>query len=243
MQVAYGSVYRTLYETHWWWRARERWLLSVLRRYRPPEGWRAILDVGCGDGLFFDRLLDLAEVVEGVESDARLVDRAGPHGHRITVAAFDSTFQPGRCYSLVLMLDVLEHLHDPLAAVRHAVTLLEPDGLIVITVPAFMTLWTTHDVLNHHVTRFTRRRLLALTRDAALDAEEARYFFHWMYPAKLAVRALERTMRPQPKPPRVPPHWLNRALYALSRLEQRLLGALPIPFGSSLLLVARKGAG
>ncbi|HEX6536148.1 MAG TPA: hypothetical protein VF041_16235, partial [Gemmatimonadaceae bacterium] len=81
---------------------------------------------------------------------------------------------------------------------------------------------------------------LALAARANLRVEYARYFFHWMYPAKLAQRAMERITHPAPRPPRVPAPWINRSLYALSVLEQRALGALPIPFGSSLLLVGRR---
>ncbi|HEX6533404.1 MAG TPA: class I SAM-dependent methyltransferase, partial [Gemmatimonadaceae bacterium] len=158
----YGRQYRALYERHWWWRARERWIVRALECHRPAHGWGAALDVGCGDGLFFDRLAALGCTVDGVENDAALVDPEGPHRARITVGPFDERFQPGTRYSLVLMLDVLEHLRDPLGALRHAVSLLEPGGVFLATVPAFLALWTTHDVLNQHVTRYTRRRLLAL---------------------------------------------------------------------------------
>src|SRR2546426_4518668 len=60
--------YTTLFRSrrHWWWRARERLILDVLRRLRPGAGWSAILDVGCGDGLFFERLAEFGPV-EGVE--------------------------------------------------------------------------------------------------------------------------------------------------------------------------------
>src|ERR1051326_7977069 len=164
MDSQYGRHYRDLYQRHWWWRARERLILDVLRAHRPASGWRNVLDVGCGDGLFFDALaqLDGVTLVEGVEPDASLVSRDGPHYDRIHVAPFDARFQPGRRYSLVLMLDVLEHLPDPAAAVSHAISLLEPDGVLLATVPAFMSLWTRHDELNHHYTRYTEQTFRAM---------------------------------------------------------------------------------
>lgn len=240
MLSEYATAYRELYERHWWWRARERWILRALRIHRPAGGWRSILDVGCGDGLMFDRLLELGRSVEGVETDATLVDPSGPHRDRITLGSFDSTFQPGKRYSLILMLDVLEHLGDPAAALRHAVSLLDHDGVFLATVPAFMSLWTNHDVLNQHVTRYTRSELHALAAAARLQLDDARYFFHWTYPAKIAVRALEALSHSRPIPPHVPPQWINRWLYAASVLEQQLLGWLPIPFGSSILFVGHR---
>ena len=66
-----------------------------------------------------------------------------------------------------------------------------------------------------------------------------RYFFHWLFPAKLAVRLWEAVFPRSPAPPGLPPRWINAALYALARGEQRVLGRLSPPFGSSLMLVAR----
>ena len=99
MDTDYGARYRGLYERHWWWRARERVILDALREHRPPNGGlRAVLDVGCGDGLFFDALLALegVEIVEGVEPEEALVSANGPHRNRIRVTSFDADFEPGR---------------------------------------------------------------------------------------------------------------------------------------------------
>jgi 2-polyprenyl-3-methyl-5-hydroxy-6-metoxy-1,4-benzoquinol methylase len=237
----YGARYRDLYERHWWWRARERVILDTLHTHRPAAGLRTVLDVGCGDGLFFDTLgaVEGVELVEGVEPAAALVSPDGPHRERIHVAPFDARFEPARRYSAVLMLDVLEHLAEPEAALRHALSLLEPGGVFVATVPAFMALWTRHDDLNHHFTRYTTRSFGALAAAAGMRVDEMRYFFRWTAAAKLATRVVEAIVPGEPRPPTVPPAPINRALYALSRIEERLLGGLPVPFGTSLLVVGR----
>jgi SAM-dependent methyltransferase len=239
----YGAQYRDLFQRHWWWRARERVILATLERHRPRAGWGNVLDVGCGDGLFFDALagLDGVTLVEGVEPAAALVSPDGPHRGRIHVAPFDDTFNVGRRYSLILMLDVLEHLEAPAKALRHAVSLLEPDGVFVATVPAFMSLWTRHDDLNHHYTRYDNASMDALTREAGLRVIESRYFFHWTAGAKLLTRLKERLVPGAPSAPAVPPAPVNGALYALSRAEELMLGSFPVPFGSSLLVVGKRG--
>lgn len=238
MDPEYSQKYRQLYEQHWWFRAREDAIVEVLRRKQPPRGWGAILDVGCGDALFFDRLLQFGEV-EGVEPDGAVVS-PGPYRERIHVRPFDETFQPGKQYSLILMLDVLEHLAEPARALRHALTLLTPSGTVIATVPAFPSLWTNQDVINHHFRRYTRRSFRQLAEQSGLRIEAERYYFQWICPLKLAARAVENVFRLKPRVPRIPPRWINQPLYLLCRIERKTLGALPVPFGNSLMVVGGK---
>jgi 2-polyprenyl-3-methyl-5-hydroxy-6-metoxy-1,4-benzoquinol methylase len=240
MDSEYGRQYRALYERHWWWRAREAVILRTLRELLPSRraGKARILDVGCGDGLFFEKLAEFGDV-EGVEADAALVSDS-PNRARITIGPFDARYQSGHRFRVILMLDVLEHLDDPVAALRHAGSLLEPDGILLATVPAFRALWTTHDAINQHRTRYTRRTLSAVAAAAGLRVSHMEYFFHWTFPAKMLQRGLERIVRPHPAPPRVPPAPINVALYTASRLEYALLRPLHLAFGSSLLMVARR---
>ena len=149
MDREYAGAYRELYGNHWWWRARESLILAELRRRLPPVAQkpRALLDVGCGDGLFFDKLAEFGDV-DGVEADPSLVDPCGPHAERIHIGPFGADFRPCRRYDLILMLDVVEHLPDAEAGLRRAAELLNDDGLLIVTVPAFNALWTAHDDFN-----------------------------------------------------------------------------------------------
>jgi len=240
MDPEYARIYRELHERHWWWRAREALILERLRRLRPAAGFGAILDVGCGDGLWFERLCDFGDP-EGLEPDAAVVSEERRRRFTYHLCPFDDAFDPGKRYGLIVMLDVLEHLPDEGSALRLAARLLRPDGVLVLTVPAFRLLWTAHDDLNHHRTRYTRAELVGALRDAGFSLRSARYFFHWLFPVKLLVRAKERLRGDEPRPPGLPPPRLNRLLYLACRLEQRTWGRLGLPFGSSLLAVALPG--
>jgi SAM-dependent methyltransferase len=236
----YAAHYRRLYEQHWWWRARERIILTHLERLTPPGGFGPILDVGCGDGLFLEKLTALGDP-EGVEEDASLVTAAGRARGPIHVGPFDASFRPGRRYALILLLDVLEHLRDDRACVRHALDLLAPQGTIVITVPAFRILWTAHDDVNRHVTRYTKATLGRLAADTGLRIDHAEYLFQWTALLKLAVRAKEAVWRREPGLPPVPGRIVNGALRAAAVAEHALLHRLPLPFGSSLLAIGGRG--
>ncbi|MGD8322360.1 MAG: class I SAM-dependent methyltransferase [Gemmatimonadota bacterium] len=239
MDTLYGEAYRRLYERHWWWRARERVVLRELDEIRPAQGWRHALDVGCGDGLLFPRLQAYADTVEGIEPDHRLVSEPVRPDGTIHVRRFDATFTSDRRYDLVLFLDVLEHLPDAESAVAHAATLMASGGVVLVTVPAWRHLWTSHDVLNHHVRRYTRDDLVALL-SPTFTVDKARHFFRWVHPAKVVQRLMEAVRPRLPAPPVIPPAPLNGTMYAMSRLEEMALRWSRLPVGSSLLAVARK---
>jgi SAM-dependent methyltransferase len=232
----YAARYRELYERHWWWRARETYIVSQLEGLLSEDVATDILDVGCGDGLMFEVLSRFGRV-EGVEIDASIVSETGPWADRIFVQPFDETFDVGRRYGLILMLDALEHIPDPGRSLRRAVELLDDDGVVIVTVPAFNGLWTSHDDLNAHVARFTHKSLGALAERSGARIISSSYFFQWLAPVKLVVRAKEAVFAPRNPNPRIPPAWINATLIRLSRLEQSTVSRLPIPFGSSLFAV------
>ena len=170
-----------------------------------------------------------------MEPDESLISADSEQASRIFVQPFDEQFQPGKSYQLVLMLDVLEHLPDAEGALRHALSLLEPDGTLLITVPAFRALWTQHDVLNKHYTRYTRKEFLELAEQSEAQVDECRYFYHWLFPLKLAVRAKETCLASKPSSPQVPSKLVNRLFYGISRAEDAISFTDSLPFGSSLM--------
>lgn len=230
---AYADRYRELFNRHWWWRARETVILRTLRRLRTARGAR-LLDVGCGGGVFFPRLTEFG-TVEGVEPDPRLLSNDPAINERIHVGLFDASFRPAHRFDVVLMLDVLEHLDDPEAALRRGLGLLADRGVVLITVPAFPVLWTSHDTLNEHRRRYTKRTMRALAAACGMRLDHMEYFFHWTVPVKLGQRVFEAIHRGAPRSPVVPHAAINTSLRLLSKAEYLTLRNLRLPFGSSLL--------
>jgi SAM-dependent methyltransferase len=227
----YAAVYGKLYERHWWWRARERFLLDRLQADVERAPNRRILDVGCGDALFFDELSAFGRV-EGVEPDGDILSD-GRWRTAIHVGTL-SSFTPEVAYDWILMLDVLEHLPDAHSTLRRARELAGKDASLFVTVPAFQSLWTRHDDLNHHHARYTRSSLEPLLAGTGWQGVEWRYLFHWLAPVKLLVKLKEMLLTGDPEIERVPPPPLNLLAYSVSMLEQHLLSGLRIPFGTSL---------
>lgn len=238
MDAEYTAAYARLYREHWWWRVREEILLRKIRHILGSRSPGArILDVGCGAGLFFDALERLGHV-EGIESDRLAVEQAGRWRSRIHIGELDDTFQPDSSFDLILLLDVVEHVDRPDRLLRRAASFLGPAGRIVVTVPAFNWLWTSHDELNHHVERYTAKEMRDLMNDAGLTAIETSYLFQSLLLPKLLVRAKEALTAPAARVPHVPSRAVNIALQAWYRSEYMFAGGLP--FGSSVLAIAQR---
>jgi hypothetical protein len=138
------------------------------------------------------------------------------------------------------MLDVLEHFPDAITRLQKAAELLSEGGRLILTVPAFPCLWSSHDDLNRHFARFTKKTLVALTSSAGLQNLSCQYVFHWIFAIKLLLHFKEQWLGAHPQVPRVPRPFINRLLYSLSVSEQRLFSYWPLPFGSSLLAICGK---
>jgi SAM-dependent methyltransferase len=240
MRDDYASEYARLYREHWWWRAREETLVGVLRGLKLPGG-REVLDVGCGDGLFFDRLGAFGRV-RGIEVDEGLLSADGPHRDRISTRPLgDPVYDDAAWrFDLITALDVIEHIEDDRSAVSALAGMLRPGGFLLVTVPAFPSLWDHHDDVNRHVRRYTAASLRRVLSGLGLNLLRVRYLFPSLFLPKLAVRWVNRGGAPKVVQHTLPPRPVNGLLARLCVLEDRLLRGLPVPFGTSVLALARQ---
>ena len=168
MDPRYGAEYARLYREHWWWRAREEYLTRLLDRVIGPNDAGETFDFGCGDGLLLpDPPALQPERPRGLETDASLLDPAGPWFDRITTGALVDDPSERARYGLIVALDVLEHLEHPQPAMAILRARLRPGGWFIATVPAFDELWTAHDEVNHHYRRYRLREIEASCVTAA----------------------------------------------------------------------------
>lgn len=149
----------------------------------------------------------------------------------------------GCTFDVVAALDVLEHVGPDRAALRALGARLRPGGLLVATVPAFRFLWSGHDTIHHHRRRYRRAELAALVRAAELEPLVLTYFNMLLFPPIAALRLLARLFGRTGGDDALPGRLLNRALEAVFGLEQHLVGRVPLPFGVSLLVIARRPHG
>ncbi len=97
-----------------------------------------VLDVGCGDGTVARLLAAQGCSVSGIERDKELAELAKDACDHVVIAdveAIDLAELVADPFDVVLCLDVLEHLVDPVAALRRLSTHLAPSGRIVASIP------------------------------------------------------------------------------------------------------------
>lgn len=104
-----------------------------------PVGCRKLLSVGCGAGLTEGELVRRGVEVIGIELNPEAAELARSRGVNVLqgdVGALNGELQPHR-FDCLLYADVLEHLADPLSLLRDHTALLNPGGVVVISVPNF----------------------------------------------------------------------------------------------------------
>jgi len=239
MDPAYVATHVEEDRRHWWFRGRLAVLLATLRRVLPP-GRLQLLELGCGTG---NVLASLAEfgVAVGMEAHPELATAARAAGLDVRPGRLpeDLVVEPGWA-DAVLLLDVLEHLDDDVAALVTACRAVRPGGLLVITVPAYRWLWSGHDVALGHRRRYTGRELARVVRRAGLSVVHASYFNTLLFPAVVLTRGWKRLRGDQRHDLRRPSPVVNRWLERVFALERHLVPRVSLPFGASLLVVARR---
>jgi len=146
-------------ETHWWYRGRRALVRAAIDRFAESGKKLKTLDLACATGMSFRFLADRCDVrgIDISEETIRLCARRGID----RIVRGDALALPfaGGSFELVLALDAFEHFEDDVQAMSEVYRVLSPGGLLIVTVPAFMSLWSPHDEAYHHYRRYRRAQL------------------------------------------------------------------------------------
>ena len=226
---------------HWWFVARRRILAELIRRVIKPVKRARVLEVGCGTGHNLEMLggfgtLDACEldaIARGMASD-RL-------GRPVLEARLPdlSMFKAGS-YDIVALLDVLEHVPDDAGSLKAIRKLLKPGGALLLTVPANKWMWSAHDVAHHHFRRYSKGELGRLLSAAGYEVQLHSYFNSLLFPLVAAARIVGKLRGNESADDAMPGAKVNAALEQIFSLESGLIGRIPMPFGVSLVAVARR---
>jgi ubiquinone/menaquinone biosynthesis C-methylase UbiE len=179
-------------ESHWWYRGRRSLVRDALDRYAPARRPLHLLEVACATGMSFRFLADYGEIrgIDISDETIRLCAQRGidriVKGDAVRLPFTDAAFD------VVLALDAFEHVDDDVGAMKETYRVLRPGGVLVATVPAFMSLWSPHDDAYHHRRRYRRPQFRARLREAGFHVERVSYSTMRLFPAVFALRRWRR---------------------------------------------------
>lgn len=224
-------------ERSWWYRARARVSRTALERAHVLRV-ADVLDFGAGFGGMYESLRQSGERIYAFEPDKEADAAARKRGYA-DVFPTEEAALTANTYDLIGAFDVVEHIENDHAFLRHAFASLKPGGHIVITVPAFPFLWSIHDVNHHHYRRYTKASMTAALETSGFEVV---YKSYWNMCLSIPA-GLMRLLGRSGEGALALPYWLDTIFYTVLSIENVLMKFTSLPFGTSLVVVARKHTG
>tara|TARA_R110002049_G_scaffold10127_3_gene50468 strand:+ start:179647 stop:180405 length:759 start_codon:yes stop_codon:yes gene_type:complete len=225
---------------HFWFEGRRR-LIDVILSQDLKQTAEIAVDLGCGAGDGLIAWKKHARHIIGIDAHAELIanDFDDPLVSVVTADVSDLPL-PDASVDLVLALDVLEHVPDELA-LQEAYRILRPGGTMLVAVPAYQWLWSYRDVDAGHRRRYSKRSVRALIEGGGLTIKRIRWYQCLLFPIVVMARLLGKRGSRMRNLEDNPPGPISRLLLSVNLLEVKLAGmGLVMPFGSSILVTARK---
>ncbi len=230
--------------THFWFRGFREFVRPIILEMSGGRRDLRIIDCGCGTGHNI-RLLEPYGRVVGFDLNQGGV--AMTHASGAAVVRADAAHAPfaSGAFDIATSFDVMQCLEPDAAVVREMARMVRPGGTVLVTMAALEVLRGDHSVSWQEVRRYTPAMARDLFAQAGLRVERVSFLFGSLFPLMLTVRFAQRLLRPfrSHRPDTdiaIPSAPVNGLLTALVTAEARIARFIPMPVGSSLLVVGRK---
>jgi SAM-dependent methyltransferase len=210
-----------------------------------------VLDVGSGAGNMAHHLAHYGHVI-GLDYNPRPLAMAVRRALDVCQAVGETLPFPDEQFDLIALLDTVEHIPDELAVLQECCRVLRTGGRLLVTVPAFMWLWSYNDEINDHERRYSASELKMKLEVAGLHVRRMSYNNFFLFPLIAGIR-LMRPYSPDLASPHLTddeevyqvemepiPEPANTVLHGIGWLEAELLKRTNLPFGTSILCIAQK---
>lgn len=232
-------------ETTYFWHVGRREILkeALLRHLKNPTSL-SVLDIGCGTGGNIILLKEFGRVT-GLDFSEEALRWAQGRGFDQLIKADATAIPfPDNTFDLVSALDTLEHIVDDSKVMEECFRVLKPGGIFLVTVPAYQWLFSQHDEAIHHVRRYSMSDLAGKAKSAGFEVLERSHFVVLALPINLLRKIRDKFFRKIDVQPQIYdivfPPFINFMLLSWLRLEKRIMRWLPLPAGTSIILVCKK---
>lgn len=239
MKASEYEVMASVEDRHFWFVTTRAIVRDELQKRLAGEG-RLILDLGAGTGgtiralKGLGRFIGLDLSVKACKFGAQRTDAPYVLGSALQIPLMDKSLDA------VLALDVFEHIEDDLQAVIEVRRVLKDGGVLIATVPCHPWLYSAHDRALHHVRRYRKQDFLRLLQDSGFSICRASYTNCFLFPIVACARLAGKVLKSEAKSDAtVKLGALNDVFKVIFSLERRLLKHRDLPWGVSLMVVAK----
>lgn len=197
---------------------------------------KKILEVGCGTGNLLQLLASSGLELSGTDYSNEYLNKARKKNPHIVFFQGDLTDKKSwessaNSYDSIICSEVLEHIVDDLIALQIIFSLLKPNGVLIITVPAFNALYSSFDKKIGHHRRYSMKTICDVVKRAGFIIERKRYWnflgmFGWFILFKLLKQDIKKTSNPI----------LGSLLGNWLKIESKVT----FPIGQTIIIKARK---
>ncbi len=235
----YEDLYK-LEDSHWWHiskRRTVRTLISIFNKKRELK----ILDMGCGTGKNMEEL-GIFGPVFGIDTSGQAIAYCNARGLKnVKRGSTYKTDFGANTFDFITLLDVLEHTdeHKTFTEINR---ILIPEGEILITVPAFTWLWSMWDEVLHHKRRYTKQSLEMVLEREGFEVVKISYLYSFLILPALIIRFIKTwsSRKSYSSDFELTLPIINKLMLLVCDLERILMVRFSIPFGTSLVVLAKK---
>jgi SAM-dependent methyltransferase len=232
---------------HFWFKGFRQFVTPLIEQALTGVSQPKILDCGCGTGSNLSLVGEYGDAY-GFDLTPRGLRYARDHfHHRVARASAAQVPFKSQLFDLVTSFDVLYCLPDEVEqqAIAEMARVLKPGGALIVNVAAMEILRGGHSLLSEELRRYHPSMLADRLAPAGFDIVRMTFTNATLFPLMLAVRTVQRVAGlnsgdDNTEEISIPSKPVNATLTALLSLEARALRVMNMPFGSSLLCLARK---
>lgn len=244
MDKDYEKKYHELENSHFWFKSRRNFIIQMLKNENKDS---KILDIGCSSGLL---LMDLVKNgfdrknLFGIDISKKAIENCHKNNLENCFIMSGEKILLEQNFDIIIASDCLEHIEKDGEALKNWKHNLKENGKLYVFVPAYMSLWSHHDVVNMHYRRYTKNQLKKMAVKCHLTIKKAGYWnitlFIPLYVIRKTHKLFLTNKLKQTKGNLYRIGLLNKPLLMLLNLENILLKYFKFPFGISTYIIAEK---
>lgn len=240
--IAYDKTYE-FEESYWWFKGRRNIVFNLIKKYINYTNMGTIVDIGCGTGITLKEISGFKLKIGIDESDIALkYSNIRDCGQLIQGNVYKLPLD--NCTAdCILLLDVLEHLDNEKKALDEIYRVSRDGCGIILTVPSYKSLWSGEDEISLHKRRYIKKEITNIIQSSGFIVERITYFNLFLMPLIFFVINFNKIFNPKAMHEsdlKKLPKTLNYIFTYILYVESFLLNLVDLPFGASIVCVARK---